>query len=52
MEVDGEGEDTQDAREVPDYGLKPDYKDLEEDEREVSVKWNRFASEYGTALIT
>lgn len=41
MEVDGEGEDTQNARDVPDYGLKPDYKELEEDEREVSVKSNR-----------
>lgn len=35
MDVDGEGEDTQDAREVKDYGLKPDFSELDEDEREV-----------------
>jgi hypothetical protein len=35
MDVDGQGEDTQDAREVKDYGLKPNFHELDEDEKEV-----------------
>lgn len=37
MDVDDEGEDTQDARQVQDYGLKPNFHELDEDEKEVSI---------------
>lgn len=37
MNVDGEDEDTQDARGVSDYDLKPNFEELEEDEKEVSL---------------
>jgi hypothetical protein len=37
MDVDQEGEEAQDAREVTDYGIEPDFEQLGEDEKEVSV---------------